>query len=226
MTLPVVDEQQRTSAREQDEILITVVVDVREERLRRAVEHRETCRLGHVLERAVTRIPEQPVGQTVRLRNVEVIQTVTVEIADRHSMVAHAARREHGVQVRRPEVQTGNELVLKGAIAAQGCLGRLAEYRRRGSGTEMVQGDPVDDAPHAIRAFLPSHPPVAEPLGAPARPRGAGEVEAYGRQRCRTQVARHLDAGDEKLRRVDRLEIFEQSRHLRAKCHAITCQGR
>ena len=72
--LAVVPEQQQARAgHDQDEVLVAVVVDVREERLRGLVEHGRPALLGHVLERAVALVPEQPVGQASRLRDEEVV---------------------------------------------------------------------------------------------------------------------------------------------------------
>ena len=88
-------------------------------------------------------------------------------------------------------VQTRNKLTPKRAIASKGRLGRLGEDRRRSTGADMVQRDPVDHPPDAVRTFLPSHPPVAEPLGTPPRPCTAGEVEAHRRQ-CRRAAGRAL----------------------------------
>ena len=76
---------------EQDQVLIAVVVDVREERLRRAVENREPGGLGDVLEGAVAVVAKEPVGQAVGLRHVQVVEAVAVGVAHRDAVVSHAA---------------------------------------------------------------------------------------------------------------------------------------
>ena len=115
----VVDEQDRPGARQQDQVLIAVVVDVGEERLRRAIEDGDTGRFGDVLERAVSGVPEQAVGQTVGLRHVEVVEAVAVDVADRHAMMAHAAGSEDRVEMRRPVVEAGHELADERRVTPQ-----------------------------------------------------------------------------------------------------------
>ena len=82
----------------QHEVLVAVVVDVGEERLRRVVEHAEPRALGHVLEGAVAARPEQAIGQARGLGDVEIVEPVAVGIADRHAVMAVRVAREHRIE--------------------------------------------------------------------------------------------------------------------------------
>ncbi len=48
----------------------------------------------HVREGAVAVVAEEPVGQALGLRDVDVVEAVAVEVADRHAVVSHAPRHE------------------------------------------------------------------------------------------------------------------------------------
>src|SRR6185503_17082403 len=104
-----------------------VVVDVSEERLRRAIEDREARRFGKVLERAVSLVSKQTVGQPLGLRDLDVVKAVAINIADRYTVMPHPTRHEYGVEMRCPVVEPGYELPKKRRIRTERCLGDFAE---------------------------------------------------------------------------------------------------
>src|SRR5206468_5831082 len=100
-----------------------------------------------------------------------------VEVAHGNAVMAHPARGEHGVEVRGPVVEAGDELPPEGFAASERRLGHLVEDRRRRAAAQVLERGPFDDAPRAVGAAAPPHLPVADPLGAAAAG-GAGEIEA------------------------------------------------
>jgi hypothetical protein len=79
--LAVVDEEQQAGGRRDDEILIAVVVDVGEERLCRVIEHADARGRGDVLEGGVAAVAVQAVGQSGRLRDIQIVEPIAVGVA-------------------------------------------------------------------------------------------------------------------------------------------------
>ena len=65
------------------------------------------------------RLRIEPVRQAVGLRDVQVVEPVAVDVAHRHAVVAHAARREDRVERRRPVVESRHELAAEGRDSAR-----------------------------------------------------------------------------------------------------------
>ena len=146
-------------------------------------------------------------------------------VAHRQPVVSHAPlRHEEPVEVRGPFFLSWNELVAKGLVATERRLGRLAEDRGWGAAAQVVEARPLRDAPDGVGAAPPAHLPVADPLRAPSSLRSADEVEAHGRAHERVRPARHLDARDEELGRLDGLEVANQGSQLATERNAV--QGR
>ena len=151
--LAVVDEQQRPAARQQDQVLVAVVVHVGEERLRRAVEHRHARGLGDVLERAVALVPEEPVGQAFGLRDVEVVRA-----RRRRS----PPPRRRGVPCRRgmntassdddPVIEPRDELPAERLVAPERRLGHLGEDGRGGAAAQVLERRPTRSTRHGSSA--------------------------------------------------------------------------
>ena len=59
----VVEEKERLRPGGEHEILVAIVVDVGEERLRGVVEHAKPCAFGRVLERAIAARPVKAIGE-------------------------------------------------------------------------------------------------------------------------------------------------------------------
>ena len=113
----VVPEKGRPRARGQDQVLVAVVVHVREERLRGVVEDGEARALGHVLEGAVALVAEEPVGEAGRLRDVQVVEAVTVGVTHGDAVVAVRVAGERGVDAGAPGVQGNAELPADVAVS-------------------------------------------------------------------------------------------------------------
>ena len=106
----VVLQQEGLQARGEHQILIAVVVDVDEQRLRGVVEQSEPRALGRVLEGAVAARAQQTIGQPRRLGDVQIVEAIAVGIAHRHAVVAVGVTRQHGIDARHPRIEAGGEL--------------------------------------------------------------------------------------------------------------------
>ena len=217
--LAVVDEQHRARSGEEDQVLVAVVVHVGEERLRRALEHGDAGRVGHVRERAVAIVAEEPVRQAFGLADVDVVEAVAVEVADRQPLVPHAAaRHEEPVEARGPLLLSRDELAPERGVPAESRLGLLAEDRLRRAAAQVRQDRPLRDAPGGVGAAPPAHLPAADTLGHSSAPGRADEVEAHGRADERVRPPRHLDRRDQELGCLKRLEVGDE-------CFELSLEG-
>ena len=129
MPFAVVDEQQRAGRGRHDQILIAVVVDVDEERLRRVVEDADARLVRDVLERRVAAISVEAIGQSGRLRDVQIVESVAVRVADRDALMAVRVARQDRVERRHPRVEIDVELPAERVVAAERRRGDLGEDR-------------------------------------------------------------------------------------------------
>ena len=182
--LPSLTEEQRARAREQDEVLVAVVVHVGEERLRTCDRGRDACGLGHVLEGAVALVAEEAVGQALGLGDVEVVQAVAVEVAHGHAVVAHAPRREDGVEVCGPVVEPRNELAAGQEVSPP----RAASVASREDGGGARGCARCSSAVHSVTRQTPSAPRRQRSCQRPTRSRAPARLRAAPARSKRTIV--------------------------------------
>ena len=133
----IIDEEQRLRPGGEHEVLVAVVLDVDEQRLRRVVEHAESRTLRHVLERRITPGPEETIGKAGRLSDVEIFQPVAIGISNRYAMMAVRIACQHRIERGHPRVEIGTELPAERIVAAKDRGGHFREDRAAGAAGEM-----------------------------------------------------------------------------------------
>src|SRR4030095_5413971 len=113
--------------------LVAVVVDVHEQRLRRAVEHVQPGGVGDVRERAIAVVAEGPVWKAGWLRDIKIVETVAVRVAGRDAVMPHAAWHERRVETADPLVEPSHQLRVECPHSPERGRCRLAEDRYRRS---------------------------------------------------------------------------------------------
>src|SRR3954464_775748 len=112
--------------------------------------------LRYVFEDAVPSVPVQAIWQTCRLADVKIIETVAVEIAGRHPVIAIDINPSRSIQHRTPVIRTVRELRFVGRDCREGFRSDVDEcrilHRANRFGIEMPQ------------LSLPVIGAVAEPL--------------------------------------------------------------
>ena len=103
----IIDEEQRLRPGGEHEVLVAVVLDVDEQRLRRVVEHAESRTLRHILERRITHGPEETIGKAGGLSDVEIFQPVAIGISNRYAMMAVRIACQHRIERGHPRVEIG-----------------------------------------------------------------------------------------------------------------------
>ena len=109
----------RLGRRRHDEILIAVVVDVGKERLRRVVEDADARLVRDVLEGRVAAVAVQAIGQSGRLSDVQIVEAISVHIADRDALMAVRVARQDRVERRHPRVEIDIELTAERVVATK-----------------------------------------------------------------------------------------------------------
>ena len=150
------------------------------------------------------------------MRDVQIVETIAVEIADRHAVMPHAPRHEDGVEMRRPVIERRNELPAKRGNLAERRAGDFSKDRRGRATAQVVDRDPFGHAP-AVGCVLPAHLPVPEPLRAPAPFRGAAQIEPHGRADSWIVRTFLVDSRDQELGSLDGLEVCQQRAQLFAE---------
>src|SRR6185369_7075052 len=105
-SVALIEEEQGSGAAHNQQILPAPVQEIDKECACGAVEHANARLVSNVFKRAIPTIAIQAVGQTVGLADVQIIESVVVEIARRYSVVAvdiHPNRTvENGSPIIRP----------------------------------------------------------------------------------------------------------------------------
>ena len=94
----IVEEQQRPGGREHDQVLDAEVSKVEEQCLGGVVQNSDARLLGSVPPDPVGRPAVEPIGQPARLAHVQLVPSVIVDVADRHSLVAVDPDTGSGIQ--------------------------------------------------------------------------------------------------------------------------------
>ncbi len=81
-------EEQRASATNHEKVLASLVIEVGKQGACRVVEHADSGFLRNVFEGSVAAVAIKPVGQSCRLGDIEIVETVVVKVACRHAVVA------------------------------------------------------------------------------------------------------------------------------------------
>ena len=102
---------------------------VGEESARGIVEHADPGFLRYVFKAAIAAIAIKPVGQSCRLAYIEIIESVIVEVAHGHAVVAVNVRADCAVQNRAPMIDAAQHLLVIGCRSAKS-LGSYINERR------------------------------------------------------------------------------------------------
>ena len=125
----LIQEQQRTVGAYDDQILPAVVVEVGENRAGRIFEQSDSGRLGDVLERSVAAIAIEPVGKAGGLADVEIVEAVAIDVADRNAVVAVDVDAAGAIENRAPIIDAAQHLFAVGRSALRTRWARCLQTR-------------------------------------------------------------------------------------------------
>ena len=87
-SVPLVAEKQRSGSANHQQILQTPVFKIREQSAGRGIEHADAGLFGHILKGSISAIAIEPVGKSGGLANIEIVETILVEVAHCHAVVS------------------------------------------------------------------------------------------------------------------------------------------
>ncbi len=115
----LIDKQQGAIRADHDHVLAPVIIEVGEQGAGGVFQNTEAGMLGDVFKRAVAAIAIETVGKPRRLADIEVIESVVVDVSNRDSVVAVDVDARRAVEYGSPVIGTVQELVRVRRIAAQ-----------------------------------------------------------------------------------------------------------
>ena len=155
----IVEEQQRPGGCEHDQVLEPQVPQVQEQRLGGVVQHPDARFIGDVGPDPVRPPAVEPVGQAARLAHVQLVPAVSVDIADRDTLVAVDSDAGGRIEPRAPVGNPLGELIAKRVEVAEEFRRDVGEQGPRrlrdGFGDRFESGEPV---------ARPSHAPLADAI--------------------------------------------------------------
>jgi hypothetical protein len=111
-TISLVQEEQRAGAADDQEVLKSFILKVREQSARGIVKNADAGSFSDVFECAVSPVAVKPVGKTSRLADIEVVKAVVVEIARGNSGVVVKVNGTGIIEDGSPIVDPMKQLVL------------------------------------------------------------------------------------------------------------------
>src|SRR5258708_2522912 len=164
----VIEKQKWAAATNDEEILHTLIFEIGEQRAGGGVEHTDAGFFGDVVEGAVAAIAIETIGKSRRLADVEVVETVVVNVGGGEAVVAvdvDAARAvEHGA----PVVDPAQHLLAVRFGVAESLRGNVDKDRRRGAVDRFRGGLPSLGAPRVRLTASPARCPISDALFARA----------------------------------------------------------
>ncbi len=121
LSAALVQEQHRAGGAHDNQILPPIVVDVDKERAGRVFEDAYAGSFGDVLECAVAAIAIETVRKSSGLADVEIVESVAVDVANRNAVVSVDIDAASAVEDGAPVVGAVQQLRRVGMVAAERC---------------------------------------------------------------------------------------------------------
>ena len=123
------------------------------------------------------RLRIKAIGQSGRLSDVQIVESIAVHIPDRDALMAVRVARQHRVERRHPRVEIDIELAAERVVATERRLGNLGEDRVSRAADQMRQRPSIE--PPASRTRFAAIP-------CPTRRRARRGATSFRRRRCRS----------------------------------------
>ena len=220
----IVQKIDRAVGTHHDHVLMPVVVEIGEQRARCAFENAEPGRFSDVFKGSVAAIAIKPVGQTRRLANVEIVQTIAVNIGEGNAVMTVNIDAGRAIENRPPVVCAVKYLRLVRGVSTQR-RGRDVDIEGRdGFRFCLFQHLETAQLKTAVARCFPFHAQVADPLQAVkscSRTRDFIANFCHHIARARVCVVRDFDVGHLKFRNVNTGENFQPRFPLKHESVAI-----
>jgi len=135
--LALIQEEQRTVGAQHHQILAAGITEIREDRGGCRVENAHSRVFGNVCQGSIATIPVEAIGETARLADVDLVLPVSIDVADRDTVVPMDIDSRRGIETRPPVGYPVRELRIERRNPAKGISSDIAK-QRRGGGCECL----------------------------------------------------------------------------------------
>ena len=165
---PLIDEEQRTATTNDQKVLQSAVVEVRKQRARRIIEYGDSGLFRYIFKGPVAAIAIEPIGQSRRLADVEIIKSIVVIITGSHTVVAVHVDTPSSIQDCSPVVGPAKHLALIGLGSAQSLRCHIEKCSSAAQRSVSLRLPPSIRTFHCIRFVArPFHLPGPHPFFTP-----------------------------------------------------------
>jgi len=202
-SIAAIGEEQRPAGADDNQVLAARVGEVGEDRTGGAIEHADSGLFGHIGECAVPAVLVEPVGQAGRLADIDVVQAIAVEVANRDAVVAVDVDAACAVKDGAPVIDAVEHLLAIGDVLAQRRGGYIHKTLSGETATHLSLGGPGGDRPLAVGALPPAHVPLAGALLAAVCIQMAGQIVVQVRTDFEGRLGKDVDHIDLHLDNIE-----------------------
>src|ERR1700676_4495811 len=129
LSVPLIQKEQRPAATNHQKILEPFVLKISEKRASRAIQHADSRLLRHILKRSIPLIVIETVRKSRRLADVQVVESVVVNISGRQAVVAVNVDAAGPIQNGAPVINSVKHLLFVRFRLAQRLGSNVNKYR-------------------------------------------------------------------------------------------------
>ena len=124
----MIQEEQRATAANHEEILMPLVLKVGEESARGIIEYTDSGFFCYIFKCSIAPVTVKPIWQASRLADIEIVETVIIEIARCHAIVTVNINAASSVENRPPIIDAVKHLVRVRLHAPESLGGNVNEH--------------------------------------------------------------------------------------------------
>src|SRR6266446_316898 len=147
-----------------NQVLPAVVINVGKQRARRVSKKPHSRRFRDVLERPVSAVPVKPVGKPRRLANIQVVESVAINVANRHAVVPVNINPARTVHHRAPSINAWHKLRAVRSTTREDARRNILEHRSQGPAPCFLHVPPFSQPYLHTRPDLPIQLHASNPL--------------------------------------------------------------
>ena len=164
LSISLIHEQHRPGGADYQKVLEPFILKICKERRSCPVQHPDSGGLRDILKSSITAIPVQPVGKSRGLADIEIIQTVVVEVSRSQSGISVNVHCGRAVQNRAPVVHPMEHLIFVGISLAEGLRSYIEENGLWCAAESFFSRGPTEGSPATSIVVRPFRQPIPNAL--------------------------------------------------------------
>src|SRR5580698_327174 len=174
----LVQEQHRAGGLYDNQILPPIIVDVDNKRARRVLDDADSRSFGNVLKCSIAAIPIKPVRKTAGLAHIEIVKSITIDVANRNAIMSVDIDATSAIEHRSPIIRSVQKLRRIGRIATERRSRNIDIAWGSGPALRLFHRLPVSHPELTRCRSLPIKLPIAHTLLAVEVSTGAHQFKA------------------------------------------------